>query len=256
MNEPMDLSGKTVLITGASRGIGRACAIQFTALGARVAVHYATNRAAADHTLSLLTGKGHIAVQADITDPDAVERLVGGIVAAFGRIDVLVNNAGIFEEHPLPDVDYTAWQAAWTHILSTNLIGASNVTYCAAHHMMQQGGGKIITVSSRTAFRGKPEAPAYVASKAGLNAMSQSLAIALAPHGIYVYVVAPSVVETDMAAKDKESPAWTAIQNQSPLGRVCQPEEVAHTVAFLASPGSEYLTGGIVDLFGASYLRT
>jgi len=256
MNALMDLSDKTVLITGASRGIGRACAIQFAALGARVAVHYATNRAAADHTLSLLAGKGHMAVQADITDPDAVERLVGGVVAAFGRIDVLVNNAGIFEEHPLPDVDYAAWQAAWTHILSTNLIGASNVTYCAAHHMMQQGGGKIITVSSRTAFRGKPEAPAYVASKAGLNAMSQSLAIALAPHGIYVYVVAPGVVETDMAANDKGSPAWAAIQNQSPLGRVCQPEEVAHTVAFLASPGSEYLTGGIIDLFGASYLRT
>jgi 3-oxoacyl-[acyl-carrier protein] reductase len=256
MTELMDLSGKTVLITGASRGIGRACAVQFAALGARVAVHYATNRAAADHTLSLLTGEAHIAVQADITDPDAVETLVGEVAAAFGKIDVLVNNAGIFEEHPLPDVDYGAWQSAWTRILSTNLIGAANVTYCAAHHMMQQGGGKIVTISSRTAFRGKPEAPAYVASKAGLNAMSQSLAIALAPHGIHIYVVAPGVVETDMAANDKLSPAWAAIQNQSPLGRVCQPEEVARTVAFLASPGSEYLTGGIIDLFGASYLRT
>lgn len=122
--------------------------------------------------------------------------------------------------------------------------------------MIRQGGGKIITVSSRSAFRGKPEASADVASKAGLNAMSHSLAIDLAPHGIFVYVVAPGVVETDMAANDKQSSAWTAIQNQSPLGRVCRPDEVAHTAAFLASSGSEYLTGSIIDLFGASYRRT
>jgi 3-oxoacyl-[acyl-carrier protein] reductase len=122
--------------------------------------------------------------------------------------------------------------------------------------MMQQGGGKIINISSRTAFRGKPEAPAYVASKAGLNGMSQTLAQSLAPFGVYVYVVAPGVVDTDMAARDKESPAWASIQRQSPLNRVCSPEEVAYTVAFLATPQTDYLTGGIVDLFGAAYLRT
>jgi len=252
----MDFTGKNILITGASRGIGRACAREFAALGGRVAVHYASNHAAAEATLQSLAGTGHIRVQADITDAGVVQQMVSDVIAAFGRIDVLVNNAGIFEEHPLPNVDYAVWQSAWARILTTNLIGAANVTYNAAQHMIANGGGKIVSVSSRTAFRGKPEAPAYAASKAGLNAMSQSLAVALAPHGIGVYVVAPGVVETDMAAADKATPAWAAIQQQSPLGRVCRPEEVAHTVAFLASDGAEFLTGGIVDLFGAAYLRT
>lgn len=256
MSEPQTLQGKTALITGASRGIGRACAVKLAAQGARVAVHYGSNRAAAEQTLTLMQGDGHILVQADITDPTAIERMFGEAISTFDTLDILVNNAGIFEEHPLPDTDYGAWQAAWSRILTTNLTGAANTTYCAAHQMMRQGGGKIITVSSRTAFRGKPEAPAYAASKAALNAMSQSLSVALAPHGIHIYVVAPGVVETDMAANDKQTPAWAAIQNQSPLGRVCQPEEVAHTVAFLAAPGAEYLTGGIIDLFGAAYLRT
>lgn len=250
------LAEKTVLITGASRGIGRACAIQFAEHGARVAVHYGSNEAAALHTLALLPGDGHITVRADVTDAAAVEQVVKQTVTAFGRLDVLVNNAGIFEEHPLPELSYVQWQAAWSRIVSTNLLGTANMTYCAAQQMIRQGGGKIITVSSRTAFRGKPEAPGYAASKAALNAMSQSLSVALAPSGIQVYVVAPSVVETDMAANDKATPAWAAIENQSPLGRVCQPDEVARTVAFLASPGTDYLTGGIIDLFGASYLRT
>jgi NAD(P)-dependent dehydrogenase (short-subunit alcohol dehydrogenase family) len=253
---PLNFTGKAILITGASRGIGRACACEFAAFGGRVAVHFGTNHAAAGETLQSLAGAGHITVQADIADAGAVARMVNQVEAAFGRIDVLVNNAGIFEEHPLPGVDYAAWQTAWTRILSTNLIGAANATYCVAQHMIEQGGGKIINVSSRTAFRGKPEASAYAASKAGLNAMSQSLAQALAPYSIYVYVVAPGVVETDMAARDKATPAWVAIEQQSPLGRVCRPEEVAYTVAFLASSGAEYLTGGIVDLFGASFLRT
>ncbi len=256
MNDQHSLTGTAVLITGASRGIGRACAVAFAERGAYVAVHYGSNRAAADHTLDLLAGEGHIAVQADVSDADAVHGMVERVAAEFGRVDVLVNNAGIFMEHPLPQSDYATWQAAWSRIISTNLLGAANATYCAAQHMIAQGGGRIVTVSSRTAFRGKPEAPGYAASKAALNAMSQSLSVALAPHGVYVYVVAPGVVDTDMAAEDKKSPAWAAIEQQSPLGRVCQPEEVARTVVFLASPGAEYLTGGIIDLFGAAYLRS
>lgn len=251
----LDFTGKTILITGASRGIGRACALAFAALGGRVAVHYGSNHAAAQETLAALAGTGHLTLQADITDPDAVAKMVDQAAAAFEKIDVLVNNAGIFEEHRLPEIDYAAWQSAWSRILATNLVGAANVTYCVARRMIEQGAGKIINISSRTAFRGKPEAPAYAASKAGLNALSQNLAQALAPYGIHVYAVAPAVVETDMAARDKASPAWRAIEQQSPLGRVCTPEEVAHVVTFLASEPTAYLTGGIIDLFGASYLR-
>lgn len=251
-----DFHGQHILITGASRGIGRACALEFARRGGRVAVHYHTNRAASDGTLARLEGSGHIAVAADIADGDAVEAMVSEVFNAFGRIDVLVNNAGIFEEHPPLGTDYAAWRAAWARLLATNLVGAANVSYCVSQHMVAAGGGKIIMISSRTAFRGKPEAPAYAASKAGMNALGQNLALALAPHNIHVYVVAPGVVETDMAASDKATPAWDAIRRQSPLGRVATPEDVAHTVAFLAAAGAEMLTGAVIDVNGASYLRT
>lgn len=251
-----DFTGKHILITGASRGIGRACANEFAMLGGTVAIHYGHNHAAAEATLRMLPGTAHRLIQADITDASAVASMVDEVIQSYGRIDVLVNNAGIFEEHPLPTTDYATWQEVWARILATNLVGAANTLYCVAQRMIQQGSGKIINISSRTAFRGKPEAPAYVASKAGLNAMGQSLAQALAPYGIHIFSIAPGVVETDMAAQDQAGPAWHAIQQQSPLGRVCRPEEVAYTAAFLASDGAEYLSGGIVDLFGASYLRT
>lgn len=252
----MSFLGQHILITGASRGIGRACAVEFARLGGRVAVHYHTNRPAAESTLAGLAGSGHIALSADIADGGAVEQMVAAVMKAFGRIDVLVNNAGIFEEHPPLQTPYAGWRSAWARILATNLVGAANTSYCVSGHMVAAGGGKIIMISSRTAFRGKPEAPAYAASKAGLNALGQNLALALGPSNIHVYVVAPGVVETDMAAADKASPAWDAIRRQSPLGRVATPEDVAHTVAFLAAAGAEMLTGSVIDVNGASYLRT
>lgn len=253
----MNFEGKVVLITGASRGIGRECARQFAARGARVGIHYRGNHAAAQQTLDALEGDGHLLLPADITDPAAVEQMVGALVEHAGRIDILVNNAGIFAEHPLPDVGYDEWQATIRRILDTNLVGAANTTYCAARQMIAQGnGGRIVTISSRTAFRGKPEAPLYAASKAALNAMSQSLAVALAPHNITIMVVAPGVVATDMATDDLAGPLADAIRKQSPLGRVATPADVAYTTLFLASEGAEYLTGTIVDVNGASYLRS
>jgi NAD(P)-dependent dehydrogenase (short-subunit alcohol dehydrogenase family) len=122
--------------------------------------------------------------------------------------------------------------------------------------MIGRGGGRIIAVSSRGAFRGEPDAPAYAASKAGLNAMTQSLARALAPKNVLLYVVAPGWVETEMATAHLEGPDGDAIRAQSPLGRVARPQEVAAAVAFLACDDVEYMTGSIVDLFGASYLRS
>lgn len=252
----MDFTGKVVLITGASRGIGRTCAMMFAEKGAQVAVHYHSNKTAAQNTLDVLHGEGHLLVQADIADPDAVKRMVDTVVLDMGRIDVLVNNAGIYEDHPLVDVSYEEWQAQWDRILRANLTGAANAIYCAAQHMMATGGGRIVNVSSRGAFRGEPTAPAYGASKAGMNAMGQSLAKALAPHNIFVTTVAPGFVETDMAADFLAGPEGDAIRSQSPLGRVAKPEDVAYTVMFLASEGAEFLTGTIVDVNGASYLRS
>jgi NAD(P)-dependent dehydrogenase (short-subunit alcohol dehydrogenase family) len=182
--------------------------------------------------------------------------MVEAVVRDFGRLDILVNNAAIFELHPIATVSYEDWQRAWRDTINTNLIGTANVTFCAAQQMIKQGSGRIVNVSSRGAFRGEPDAPAYGASKAGLNAMSQSLAQALAPHNVFVYVVAPGFVDTERVAWKVHGPDGDAIRSQSPMKRVARPDEVARTVLFLASEGTDFLTGCIVDVNGASYLRS
>jgi 3-oxoacyl-[acyl-carrier protein] reductase len=252
----VDFSGKFVLVTGGSRGIGKAIAEGFSKRGARVAIGYKSNRQAAEETLHSLTGGSHILIQADVSKPESAQNLVDTTISQFGRIDIVVNNAGISKHCSIDEVDFVEWQQAWHETIGINLIGPSNVTYCAVQHFIKQGGGRIVNVSSRGAFRGEPENPAYGASKAGLNAMSQSLAQKLAKHNIFVGVVAPGFVETDMAAKILASPKGDEIRNQSPFGRVARPEEVAYAVLFLASEGSEFSTGTIIDVNGASYLRS
>jgi NAD(P)-dependent dehydrogenase (short-subunit alcohol dehydrogenase family) len=252
----LDFTNQVVLVTGSSRGIGRAIARLFAERGARVAVHYHRDRAAAEATLAELPGGPHTLVSGDLADAAAVAAFVDDVVAQAGRLDVLVNNAAIYEDHPLAEVDYETWQASWRRVLDTNVIGAANASYCAARHMIAQGGGCIVNVSSRGAFRGEPTGPAYGASKAALNAMSQSLAKYLAPYGISVGVVAPGFVQTDMAREALSGQSGVEIRAQSPFNRVAQPEEVAYAVLFLASEGAEFMTGAIIDVNGASYLRT
>ena len=252
----MDFTDKVVLITGSSRGIGRAAAQQFAEKGARVVIHYNSNRQAAEETQMMLPGGPHLIVQADISDPVAVEAMMKTAVSHMGRIDILVNNAAIYEDHPLAEVSYAEWQASWQRVIGANLIGTANVTYCVGQQMVKQGNGRIVNVSSRGAFRGEPTGPAYGAGKAGLNAMGQSLAKYLAPYNIFVGTVAPGFVETDMAKDFLDGPQGDDVRNQSPLKRVAMPEEVAYTILFLASEGAEFLTGCIVDVNGASYLRT
>lgn len=256
MNFIGDFTDKVVLITGAARGIGRETARQFAACGARIALHYCSSRTEAEASLSSLAGQSHALFQADLTSSVESARLVQEVIAEMGRIDVLVNNAAVFELHRIAEVGYEEWQAAWRHTIDANLIGAANLIYCASQHMIAQRSGRIINISSRGAFRGEPEAPAYGASKAALNAMSQSLAQALAPHNVFVYVIAPGFVDTERVAWKVHGPQGDAIREQSPLGRVARPEEVARTALFLASEGTDFLTGCIVDVNGASYLRT
>jgi len=221
------VSGRAVLVTGASRGIGRAIAEAFAGQGDRVAVHYRSSPGQAAGVLAGLPGHGHLLVRADLADPQAVRQMVDQAWEALGGLDVLVNNAGVFTAHPVTQVSYEQWQAAWQQTLAVNLTGAANVTWCAVQHMIAGGGGRIINVSSRGAFRGEPGQPAYGASKAGLNAFGQSLA----------------------------APAGDQIRGQSPFGRVARPDEIAAAVLYLAAAGSEWASGAILDLNGASYLR-
>ena len=252
----VDFQAKTVLVTGGARGIGRAIAQAFAAKGARVALSYRDNHAAAEDALASLEGDSHLKIAGDITDPGFTKELVERAVAGLGGLDILVNNAGIFEAHPIDTVDFSAWQDAWQRTLNVNLVAPANLCYHAAQVMIKGGGGKIVNVSSRGAFRGEPESPAYGASKAGLNALSQSLAQKLAPHNISVGVVAPGFVETDMAWSLLKSPRGEEVRNQSPFGRVAKPVEVAHAVLFLASEEAVFSTGAIIDVNGASYLRS
>ncbi|MEU7526035.1 SDR family oxidoreductase [Saccharothrix sp. NPDC042600] len=246
------VGGRAVLVTGAARGIGRAIARRFAAAGDRVAI---LDRVAGADVVAGLDGGGHVAVEADLMDGDAVLAAVDSAVARLGGLDVVVNNAGIFTAHPVTEVDYATWRELWRTTLGINLVGAANVTWCAVRHMKERG-GRIVNVSSRGAFRGEPEVPAYGASKAGLNSLTQSLAIALAPHGIAVSAVAPGFVETDMTTDWLKPPGGDAIRAQSPFGRVAQPDEIAAGVFYLASAQAEWASGTILDLNGASYLRS
>jgi 3-oxoacyl-[acyl-carrier protein] reductase len=246
---------RAVLVTGASRGIGAAVAREFAAAGDRVAVHYGASRERAEAVAASLAGEGHVVAGADLADPEAVRAMVDRAAEALGGVDVLVNNAGVFVHHPIDDTTYEEWQRAWSDTLAVNLVGAANVTWCAVRHMIAAGGGRIVNVSSRGAFRGEPTQPAYGASKAALIAFGQSLARALGPHRIAVTTVAPGWTETDMAADSLSGPRGDAIRAESPLGRVATPEEVARAVLYLASPGAEMASGSVLDVNGASYLR-
>jgi NAD(P)-dependent dehydrogenase (short-subunit alcohol dehydrogenase family) len=245
-----------VLVTGASRGIGRAVAAAFAQAGDRVAVHYNTSAREAEQVAASLPGEGHVSVQADLADAEAVRRAVDTAAADLGRLDVLVNNAGVFLAHPPLSTSYEQWQAVWSATLGTNLTGAANATFCAVPHLVAAGGGAVVNVSSRGAFRGEPDCPAYGASKAALNAFGQSMAVALAGQNISVATVAPGFVDTDMARSVLDGPDGEAVRRQSPFGRVARPQEVAAAVLWLASPDAVFASGTIIDVNGASYLRS
>lgn len=246
----------SILITGASGGIGRATAAQCANRGARIGVHYNGNRRAAERLLTELAGEGHRMYQCDLADPDAAEQMIARANDDLSGLDVLVNNAAIFEGHTIDEIDYRTWQESWRRTMDINLTGSANLSFLASKLMIGRGGGRIVNVSSRGAFRGEPRSPWYGAAKAGLNAMGQSMAQALGPKGVFVYTVAPGFVETEMARTVLESQDGDAIRRQSPMARVARPDEVANAICYLAFDAPEFMTGCIVDINGASYLRT
>ncbi|MFC8849269.1 MULTISPECIES: SDR family NAD(P)-dependent oxidoreductase [unclassified Micromonospora] len=250
-----DGNGRAVLVTGGAAGIGQAIAMRFAAAGDRVAILDIAPASAGAQMLGKLDGAGHVFVEVDLADPEAVLRAVDSAAGQLGGVDVLINNAGVFPPHHIVDASYADWQRHWRTTLGVNLVGAANVTWCAVRHLRERG-GRIVNVSSRGAFRGEPDAPAYGASKAGLNSFSQSLAIALAPYRISVSAVAPGFVATDMTTEHLRPPGGDAIRAQSPFGRVAEPDEIAAAVFFLASAQAEWTSGAILDVNGASYLRS
>jgi 3-oxoacyl-[acyl-carrier protein] reductase len=241
-----------VLVTGASGGIGRAIAVSLAERGARVAVHYNSDRGAAEETRRALCGAGHILCCADLSDAGAIEPLWQHITAAFNRIDALVNNAGIYDAHPPATTEYAVWSEVVQRTVATNLLGPARLSFFAARAMAEQGSGRIVNISSRGAFRGEPTAPAYAASKAALNALGQSFAKAFASKGVQVFGVAPGWVSTERVAAHTQDPLVLADQ---PLGRVASPEEVAKVVTFCVLDAPASLTGAVLDVNGASYLR-
>lgn len=237
--------------------------MQLAQRGVRIALHYRNNREAAAASLESLPGTGHASFDADLSHPAEASLLWQRITDSLGPVDILVNNAGLYIFHPPLKTTYENWSSAWQETLATNLVAPAKLSLLAAQSMagraqpaLEFGRGRIVNISSRGAFRGEPDAPAYAASKAGLNALSQSLAKALAPEGVYVYCVAPGWVETEMATSHLEGPEGPAILAQHPLGRVNRSDEVANAAVYCALDAPAAMTGCVIDVNGASYLRT
>lgn len=250
----IDLSGRVVLITGGSRGIGRETSLLVGECGASVALTYSSRPEAAAEVVAAIGVERAVAIRADAGNPEDVERMVEEAIARFGRIDVLVNNAAIHSINPFDAEDYAAWQRGWRRTIEVNLFGAANAAFLVIPWMKKQGGGKIINVASRSGFRGELEFPDYGASKAGMMNLTKSLARSHAKLGIIATCVAPGYVETDISAHDLER-FRERIEAEIPLGRVARPADVARTILFLASPLSDYLAGVTIDVNGGSYLR-
>ena len=244
----MEQMAKRALVTGGSRGIGRAVCLALAARGMRVAVNYAGNAAAAEKVVQACLQQGApdaFAVQADVSDAEQVRALVAAVSERWGGVDVLVNNAGITRDGLMMRMSEQDFDA----VLATNLKGAFACMQAVMRPMMKQRWGRIVNMSSVVGLRGNLGQANYAASKAGLIGMSKSAAKELASRGITVNCVAPGFIETDMTAVLPES-VRTALLGQIPLARLGAAEEVAAAVAFLASPESAYITGQVLCVDG------
>lgn len=243
----MKFEGKTAVVTGGSRGIGRAVCLELAAGGANVVLCYAGNEAAAQETAQAVEAMGAkaLAVRCDVSDAVQVDVLVKSAVEAFGRIDILVNNAGITRDNLLMRMS----EADFDAVVAANLKGAFLCMKAASRLMLKQRYGRIVNLSSVVGLRGNAGQVNYAASKAGVIGMTKSLAKELASRGVTVNAVAPGFIETDMTAALSEA-ARSAAQGSIPMGRLGGPEDVARAVGFLASDDAAYVTGQVLAVDG------
>ena len=243
----MSMEGRVALVTGGSRGIGRAICVELARNGARVAVNYAGSSQAAQETAELCRALGVEAepFQADVSDPAACEALVSAVKERFGQIDILVNNAGVARDGLL----MTAKEADFDQTLDTNLKGSYFCMKAVSRLMLRQKFGRIVSLSSVVGLRGNPGQTAYAASKAGILGLTKAAAKELAAKGVTVNAIAPGFIETDMTAALPEK-AREAMLATIPAGRPGQAEEVARAAAFLASEEAGYITGQVLCIDG------
>lgn len=245
------LSGKTALVTGASRGIGRAIALELAAAGADVAVNYAGSEEAAAAVAREIEGMGRraITIKADVGNASEAEQMVSQTIEAFGHIDILVNNAGITRDNLIMRMK----EEEFDQVINTNLKGVFNCIKAVTRPMMKQRSGRIINISSVVGALGNPGQANYVAAKAGVIGLTKASARELASRGITVNAVAPGFIATDMTDKLSDEQKG-ALLPQIPLGRMGGPEEIARVVRFLASEDASYLTGQTLHVDGGMYM--
>jgi 3-oxoacyl-[acyl-carrier protein] reductase len=250
-----NLAGKTVLVTGGSRGIGAAVARAVGESGGRVLVHYARNRSAADAVRRDIGAERCHLIQADLAVPGEADRLWAAAMSAAARIDVLVNNAGIFEDVRVDD-PIEDWRAAWARVLQVNLLAPADLCRAAILHFREHGGGKIINVASRAAFRGEaPDEMPYGASKGALVTLTKTIARGFAADGVLAFSIAPGFTDTEMVTGTMTPEAIAEVMRGIPLGAMAAPEEIGALAAFLCDDRVRHMTGATFDVNGASYLR-
>ena len=248
----IDLNGRSALVTGGSRGIGKACCELLARAGARVAVNYRVERPWAELLVRSIEEQGGEAftLAADIAVREEAEMMVDETVDRFGGLDILVNNAGIWKGSPIEEMS----DGEWNEMLGVNLTGTFHMIRAAVPHMKAAGTGRIINISSTAGQRGESFHAHYAASKSAVIGLTKSLAAELAPHGILTNCVAPGWVDTDMTEESLESEGGEAVLATIPLNRVARPEEIAGAVLFLASDLATFVNGEVLNVNGGAVL--
>jgi len=247
----MRLEGKKAIVTGASRGLGRAIALAFAREGADVLVNYASREEQAKEVVAAIEKLGRRAIlhRADVSEAGQVRAMVQAAVAQFGRVDILVNNAGI----TMPKGPLETSEAEWDRVLAVNLKGVFLCCQSVAEGMIAQGGGRIINIASTAGQTGTLSGPAYCASKAGVLGLSKCLARAFAPHNVLVNAISPALIDTEILYW--RTPAqWKDTLESIPLKRLGNPDDLAETAVFLASSGGNFITGATIDVNGGLYM--